>query len=56
MNRPICKRDHDAADRALTRACHRVVDLFRSGANRADVLPVLEAAVITAAVLTEEPA
>jgi hypothetical protein len=50
----IYKADTIAADRALNRATSKAIAMFRSGHDRTAVLPVLEAAVVTAALLTED--
>ena len=48
------KADISAADRLLARAVTKTRRLIRDGADQRDYLPVLDAAVIAAAVLLEE--
>ena len=52
----MTKTDEKAADRVLCRAVKRTRRLLKEGAEIRDVTPVLEVAIIAAALLMEEPA
>ena len=49
----MTKTDEKAADRVMTRAVAKTTALIRAGHDRADYVPVLEAAIVAAAVLME---
>lgn len=52
----MTKTDARAADRVLDRAVKKTRRMIRDGADRRDYLPVLEAAIVAAAVLMEDVA